>query len=69
MPSKRANNLVLVMCDECQKDIQIASDAWLPAPWREVKMDGWIGVMHACSDEHEVGVRHRHEKKKEPSCE
>jgi hypothetical protein len=62
VPSKRATDLVLILCDECKKDIQVAQSAPLPRPWREVSMKGWIGVMHACSDEHEEAIRKRHER-------
>jgi len=68
VPSRRADNLVLILCDQCKKDIQVSAGVKLPKPWREVKMNGWIGVMHACSDHCEIGVRVRHEKKESP-CE
>ena len=61
VPSKRATDLLVIVCDECKKDIQLAIDASLPAPWREVEMKGWIGAMHACSDDCEIGIRSRHE--------
>ena len=61
VPSKRATNLVIVVCDDCKKSIQIAIDADVPSPWREVEMQGWVGAMHACSDECESRVRMRHE--------
>jgi hypothetical protein len=62
VPTKRASNLVLVLCDECKKSVQVAADADLPLPWREVTMKGWVGSMHACSDGCETGIRARHER-------
>jgi hypothetical protein len=61
VPSKRESNLLVIVCDECKRDIKLDTDANLPPPWREVEMRGWIGAMHACSDDCEIGIRSRHE--------
>lgn len=61
VPSRRAANLLVVICDDCKRNIQLHTDDHLVWPWREVEMKGWIGAMHACSDECEIFIRERHE--------
>lgn len=57
----RSLDLDIVFCDECKKTIEVPADAELELPWRDVHLEGWVGVMHACSDGCENGIRIRHE--------
>ena len=57
----RSVELDIVFCDECKLSEQVQKGDMPDPPWREVTLDDWVGVMHACSDGCENGIRIRHE--------
>lgn len=52
-----------VRCDQCGLLLSIPhadrSAMQLPAPWREVAVEGFVGVFYACSETCDEGVRAR----------
>jgi len=59
MTSRVAEDSV-VLCDnrDCREGVLVVVDGVvLPGSWREVRVEGWDGTMHACSDQCEATIR------------